>query len=297
MTPTLGEMSEDPTDRAPAEELAAAIRRMRADANVSGIELARLIGTSQATVSRYESGRLVPTMLAAGRVGWALRAPAAERRQLVELARTVAEERAGIVPKRVLLQQGAAHLQRRISHHERRARTISTFHPMIVPGLVQSEGYVRAIAAGQPKTPDAEREKWVTERLARQMQLGEPGKAGVQIVAESALHWGAAGPAVMMEQCEYLAGLAVTDSPWRVGVVPRAQQIGVTPLFVSNGFTLLDSGSVYLGTSVGNALTTDPEVVQDHLDLFARIEAMALFGEEAAAVFRQVADLYRADLA
>jgi transcriptional regulator with XRE-family HTH domain len=284
-----------PDDREPSatEQLTAALRRLRDDAGVSGAELAARIGTSQATISRYESGRLQPSMLVAGRIGWALRAPEHQRRRLVELARAAAEERAELVPKRVLLQQGAAQLQRRIRLQERRARHVRTFHPSIVPGLLQTEGYLRAIVSGPPATSDAENEVWVRERLARQLQMSQPGRTGVQIVAESALHWGVAGKAVMAEQCAHLAQLAVKRPAWRVGVIPRVPA-DPTPLFVTNGFTIHDSTSVHIGTTAGNALITDPEVVADHIALFGRIEAMARFGEDAAAIFTEVAELYLA---
>jgi transcriptional regulator with XRE-family HTH domain len=286
-------MSPDDPELSAAEQLTAALRRLRSDAGVSGADLAARIGTSQATISRYESGRLQPSMLAAGRIGWALRATVQQRRQLVELARAAAEERAGLVPKRVLLQQGAVQLQRRIRLQERRARYVRTFYPSIVPGLLQTEAYMRAVVSGPPATSDAENVAWVRERLARQLHMSQPGRTAVQIVAESALHWGVAGSAVMAEQCFHLAQLAVKRPSWRVGVVPRVPA-DPAPLFVTNGFTLHDSTSVHIGTTAGNALITDPGVVADHIELFGRIQAMARFGEEAAAVFTRVAKLYLA---
>jgi transcriptional regulator with XRE-family HTH domain len=293
--PTLGEVSED--GLSPAAELAAAVRRLRAAADMSGVELARRVGTSQSTISRYESGRLAPGMLDAGRVGWALRAPAPERRRLIELARAVAEERAGIVPKRVLLQQGVAQLQRRIRFQERRATHIATFHPSIVPGLLQTDGYMRSVVAQRATTSGAERDAWVRERIARQHQMTQAGRSGLQIVSEAALHWGVPGAGVMADQCDHLARLAVEQPGWRVGVVPRVHQEGTAPLFVTNGFTLYDSATVFLGTTAGNALITDPRVVQDHLDLMARIELAAAFGVAAARIFTAVAEVYRADAA
>jgi transcriptional regulator with XRE-family HTH domain len=286
-------MSPDDPELSAAEQLTAALRRLRADAGVSGADLAARIGTSQATISRYESGRLQPSMLAAGRIGWALRATVQQRRQLVELARAAAEERAGLVPKRVLLQQGVVQLQRRIRLQERRARHVRTFHPSIVPGLLQTEGYMRAIVSGPPATSDAENEAWVRERLARQLHMSQPGRTAVQIVAESALHWGVAGNEVMAEQCARLAQLAVKRPTWRVGVVPRVPA-EPAPLFVTNGFTIHDATSVHIGTTAGNALITDAGVVADHIELFDRIEAMASFGEDAAAIFTRAAELYLA---
>lgn len=290
--PTLSEVSEQATA---TEELADTLRRLRADAAVSGVELGIRIGTSQATVSRYESGRLVPTPLVAGRIGWALRAPRPVRRRLIELAGAAAQERAEVVSTRVLLQRGVAQLQRRIRHRERSAHHVATFHAMLVPGLLQTERYMRAIVAGPPQSTPDEDAAWLRERLARQLQMVQPGRSAVQIVAESALHWGAAGADVMTEQCDHLATLATGRPGWRVGVVPRRLPVGTPPLFPSNGFTIYDASTVVLGTTTGHAVITDERVVRDHLELFARIEELAVFGAAASQVFRRVAQLYRDD--
>lgn len=264
-------------------------------AGVSGLELGRRLGTSQSTVSRYESGRLVPSMLEAGRIGWALRATPADRRELIERARRVADERAGIVPRRVLMQHGVASLQRRIRLRERSAEHVATFQPSMVPGLLQTEAYMRAVVSGPPETSDAESEAWVRERLTRQLQRRQPGRSAVQLVAEAALHWGVAGSSVMAEQCRHVARLALARDGWHVGIIPRMPADGGAPLFVTNGFTILDSTSVQIGTTVGNALVTDQQVVQEHVALFARLEALAVFGEEAAAIAGHLAALYDSD--
>ena len=278
---------------AAATELAETLRRLRADAAVSGAVLGARIGSSQATVSRYESGRLVPTPLVAGRIGWALRAPRPVRRRLIELAGAAAEDRAELVPRRVLLQQGVAQLQRRIRHRERSAAHVATFHLTLVPGLLQTERYMRAIVSGPPASTPEEDAAWLRERLARQLQMVQPGRSAVQIVAESALHWGAAGPGIMTEQCEHLAMLATGRPSWRVGVVPRRLPQGSPPLFLTNGFTIHDGRTVLLGTTAGNAVITDERIVRDHLELFARIEKLAVYGSAASELFQQVAQRYR----
>ena len=296
--PTLGEMAQDAPDRTPAEELAAALRRMRADANVSGIEAARRIGASQSTISRYESGRLVPSMLDAGRLGWALRAPAPERRRLVEAGPDGGRGARRARAQRVLLQQGVAQLQRRIRLQERRARAHRHRPPV---GRARARCRPRATCGRSwlsepPGRPMPNARHGSGERLGRRAQMTEPGRSGMQITTESALHWGVAGPEVMAEQCDHLTRLAVGSTEWRVGVVPRLASPGGGAVFGNNGFTIHDSETVFIGTTAGNALITDPHIVQDHLDLLARVEAIALFGAEAAAVFRRVGDLYRADL-
>ncbi len=289
-------MSDGGVERSPAAELTDLLRRLRSDAGVSGADLASRIGTSQATISRYESGRLLPSLLAAGRIGRELRAPATTRRRLLELAQAAIEERSGITPIRVLLQQGVVQLQRRLRMQEARVRHIATFHPSIVPGLLQTEGYLRAIVAGPPRSTPEENDAWVRERLARQMQAAQPGRTGVQIVAEAALHWGVPGAETMAEQCAHLAKVATRWPGWRVGVVPRLPAAATHSLVVPNGFTIYDSESVFLGTTAGNALVTDPRVVADHLELLARVEELAVFGSDAVDLFGSLAERYTADL-
>lgn len=284
------------SDGSAAAELAAMLRNLRRDAGVTGSELGQRIGASQATVSRYESGRLRPTPLVAGRIGQALRVPRPVRRRLIELARDASDEQIGIVPKRVLLQQGVASLQRRLRHQTRSATHVATFHGTLVPGLLQCEAYARALIATQPTLPDDEREGWVRERLGRQLHMVQPGRTAVQILAEAVLHWGGAGPAVMAEQCEHLAWLAAGRPEWHVGIVPRRLPPDTPPLFVNNGFDIHDNQTVILGTTAGNAVITDERIVADHVELFAKIEKLAIFGAEAAALFSAIAELYRSEI-
>lgn len=279
--------------RTPKEELAIALRQLRSDAGMSGAELAQRIGTSQPTISRYERGALVPSMLDAGRIAWAVGAPAAERRRVIELARTVAEERAGIVPVRVVLQIGVTNLQRRLRLREKHARSVATFHSGIVPGLLQTEGYMRAIAATRPALTEHEIRTWMGERLARQQQMTEPGRECLQLLAESALYWGAAGAPVMAEQCDHIARISRERPAWRVGVIPRFLPAGTPPVFPQNGFDLYDGTEVALGLTAGTALVKDHHTVASHAALLAQLEAIAVYGDDARAVLARAADEYR----
>ncbi|MGI5125887.1 helix-turn-helix domain-containing protein [Pseudonocardia sp. CA-107938] len=283
------------SDGSAAAELAATLRRLRGDAGITGAELGARIGASQATISRFESGRLRPSPLVAGRIGLALRLPRPAMRRLIELARDAAEEQVGIVTKRVLLQQGVASLQRRLRHRQRSATHVATFCGTIVPGLLQCEAYARALIADRPIS-DGEREDWVRERMGRQLHMVQPGRSATQIMAESALHWGGTGPAVMAEQCDHLAWLATNRPEWHIGVIPRRLPAGTSPSYITNDFNIHDSSTVLLGTTAGNAIITDPQIVADHVELFGKLQKLAIFGAEAAALFTEIAELYRAEI-
>ncbi|MGG8409596.1 Scr1 family TA system antitoxin-like transcriptional regulator, partial [Streptomyces sp. 12297] len=55
------------------------------------------------------------------------------------------------------------------------AREIREYAPLIIPGLLQTEAYARAVfRAYQPTAPEATIEELVTNRLARAALLGDP---------------------------------------------------------------------------------------------------------------------------
>ncbi|MCE0767401.1 DUF5753 domain-containing protein [Pseudonocardia kujensis] len=193
-----------------------------------------------------------------------------------------------------------ANLQRRFARAEKQASEVATFSPLMVPGLLQTEGYMRAIyrsGGGAPGGPDEE--EWLAIRRGRHevsMSQDRPRKYR-QLLAESTLAWGVAGADVMAEQCEHLA--AAIDRPgWRIGIIPRVpKNPHARPEFPQNAFDLHDEKSLVLGTSGGVAVTQDAYTVERHVALFARLEALAVFDEEAKAILRATARDYRLAMA
>lgn len=285
-------------DRRSAEELAALISHLRKASGLSGSELARRLGPgfSQSKISRLQAGILTPSPMDAGRIGWELRnvASRAERRRLIELAQDVVQERSGAYRVRVVLSHGSARLQREIGERIERANRLATFHPVLVPGMLQTDGYMRSITASSPAPLSPRRvERWLTER--KRQQRSRMGRPSVQLLTEGALSWGVAGAQVMAEQCEYIAGLIDTAHGWEIGVIPRHMQLsrGFPIAHPVNGFELYDTSAVFVGTSLGNALVTDSRAIAEHVDLLARLRALALWGEDARRLLHHLADEYR----
>lgn len=283
-------LTDETPDRTPAEELAAALRQHRKTAGVSGPELARRTGYSQSTISRMERGDLAVSMLAAGRIAWALRLPRDTVRELIETARTAGEQRAGIIPIRTVLQHGAESVQRRIRLRERNVDHQQLYHPSILPGLLQTEGYMRLVAVSGGLTGTAV-DRFVRERTQRKREGGT--RRCTFLLPEGVLYQGMPDASVMAEQCDHLAEIATGHQFWRLGVVPRITPPGSWPNVTHNGFDIYDSREVFLGTTAGNAFPKDETTVREHVDLFARLSAIALWGEDAAALLRPIAADYR----
>ncbi|MGH3599566.1 MAG: Scr1 family TA system antitoxin-like transcriptional regulator [Pseudonocardiaceae bacterium] len=281
-------MTDAQPDRPSAETLGGTLRRLRTAAGVTGVEMAHRVGRdiSQSTISRLERGELAVTMMWAGRYGFHLDLPHAERRELIEAAQTAMEARAEIVPIRTILQAGGVEsVQRRIRLRERNVSQLDVFHNTIVPGLVQTEAYMRAVVAH--RTP-AQIERFVAERLHRQREAAT--RSCTILLTEGVFFQGMPDPAMLAEQAEHIADLATSHRFWRVGVVPR---ITARPNITHNGFDVYDDGQAFIGTTAGNALMKEPRPVTDHVARFADLVELAVLGEDAAVVLRRIAADYR----
>lgn len=264
---------------------------------MSGAELARRmtdaappgVKYSQPTVNRYERGvGAPPRPHVVELVAQVLALPAEDREALVSLAQDVADRRSDVTPIRVVLQHGVESVQRRIRIRERTVEHLRVFHPSIVPGLLQTEGYARLVFADHGTTGET-LNRLVAERLRRASDSAT--RTCTILLTEGTLMQGASDPAVMAEQCRHIAATAVAHRYWRVGVVPRV--ISGRPANISqNGFDLYDELQVFIGTTAGNALVTDKATITEHLRRFAELEALALFGGAAGEVLRQVATGY-----
>ncbi|WP_103503609.1 MULTISPECIES: helix-turn-helix transcriptional regulator [unclassified Streptomyces] len=102
---------------------------------------------------------------------------------------------------------------------EQAATAICEYHPLLVPGLAQTEGYARAIFQG--RRPE-NLEDMVTARLERQRILARDEPPQLWIVLEEAvLRRRIAGPSVMADQLRQLRGIA-TNPRHVVQLIPSA---------------------------------------------------------------------------
>ncbi|HEX2133860.1 MAG TPA: helix-turn-helix transcriptional regulator [Actinophytocola sp.] len=96
---------------------------------------------------------------------------------------------------------------------EESASLIQTFELQFVPGLLQTEEYIRAVTGrGHPERLDAAGERRVRLRLQRQKVLSRAGAPRLwAVIDESVLHRPIGGPAVLRRQLDHL--LEVTRQP------------------------------------------------------------------------------------
>ncbi|MEU6712452.1 helix-turn-helix transcriptional regulator [Nonomuraea sp. NPDC046802] len=88
---------------------------------------------------------------------------------------------------------------------EATAEAIRTWEPLVVPGLLQTEDYARAVLSGEPGVTPEEIEEHVIARVERQSILRRPKPPILWVVIdEGVLHRPIGSPAVMAAQLTHL---------------------------------------------------------------------------------------------
>ncbi len=181
--------------------------------------------------------------------------------------------------------------------YENEASLIRCFEPIVVPGLLQTEKYMRALfEGGSPRPPGAEAiERQVELRLQRQLHVlrreGPPNF--VAVLDESVIRRTIGGAQVMAEQLRAIAE-AARMSNVTVQITPLA---GAVHPGLSGSFALLDFSDPHDepvlqidGPLVDSLLRDDPELLGTYRLSFDRIRDSALSSEMSREMILKIAD-------
>ncbi len=163
---------------------------------------------------------------------------------------------------------------------EAEAARLRDFQSMVLPGLLQTEDYARAIlraAAGAGPADDIEQQ--VALRMARQQVLGGTAPPELCLVlSEGVLRVQVGGPEVMRGQLRKLAEVAGRGQV-TLQVLPLRAAAQAQPV---SSFTMLDFADpadpsvVYTEHLTGGLLLDDPGEVRTYSALFDQLRAEAL---------------------
>ncbi|MFG3014858.1 helix-turn-helix domain-containing protein [Streptomyces cinerochromogenes] len=250
--------------------LGARLRVLRGESGLTGAVLAQRAGVGQPTVSKIETGRMVPSRNVLDRLLDALGLDESAAREVRELlAGVVAAE--DVEPTAVDVAEGTT-----VDEEVWSARSVRSFQCVVLPAMLQSAEYARHVFQSAPHaTPEAVG-RAVAARVDRQSVLYEPGRESVFVITEAVLRTWPGSPALMLAQFDRL--LAVESlSTVRLGVVPWRRPVPVLP---RHGFTLCDRRAVVIETFDSERVSTDPAEVAAYEQTFARFERAAIFGAE-----------------
>lgn len=182
---------------------------------------------------------------------------------------------------------------------EMSASAMWTHQSLLLPGLVQTEEYRRAMidAAGFGASPLVSKQ-WIELTARRQKRLGEDGFSFNAVMPESVLHYPIGGPAIMSEQLEKLAetsglpGVSIRIVPWSVG-----GHAGLT----SGSFVLFDfppqkldwmneDPVVYIEQRASDLYLSDTAAVEQYRSVYHAIEDVALPEDESKQLILKIAE-------
>lgn len=176
------------------------------------------------------------------------------------------------------------------------ARREQSFEPLIVPGLLQTAAYARAMYAADRTRGSDETERLVAMRLERQRALTrESARLELHaILDEAALRRIVGDRAVMREQTEHL--LAAADLPnVLVQVLPldRGAHVGMAGAFSLLAFDENAGNTiVYVDSPAGNLYLEKPRDVRRFTADFEQLAATAYDSHASASLFKRIAKDY-----
>jgi transcriptional regulator with XRE-family HTH domain len=261
-----------------------ALRRLRIRAGYeTGKQFATALGWQPSKVSRIESGRTLPDDEDV--IAWleAIQAPDAT---LAEMRDRLRDLRLARASWRRRLRSGHTPAQVELGDRERTATHLVQVEFFVVPGLVQTAEYARALfaVAAEMHSSPPDLDAAVLARMRRQEVLYDPAKTVEILVGESALRYPIAARSVMVGQLDRIANLTGLPTV-RLGVIPLDERLPVVAL---HGHLMLDN-EVVVEVNHTDVPVTDPEDVALYRLITDRLWSVALEGDRARALLARIA--------
>lgn len=268
-------------------ELGALLRALRTDAGMTVEQVAEALLCSQSKVSRLETGHRGASARDIRDLCNLYHVSDPSREHLGQLARE-GKEQAWWQPFDLPYATYVG--------LEAEAASIRDFEPGLIPGLLQTPDYARALhEAAMPRLSPAVIEQRIEVRQTRQSILirDEPPEFSA-IVDEAVLHRVVGGPAVMAVQLDRV--IEACELP-NVGMQVVTYSVGAHPALDST-FILLDLAPpvpsvVYVEGLVGQMYLERPQDVQRYAQVFERLSTLSLSQQQSIDLIAKQSKLYK----
>lgn len=271
----MNEAHRSPTVR--RRRLAAELRRLREAAGLTHEEVASRLGWHRSKIGRIESAQFVRLSLTDLRAMLDLYGATGEeqREPLITLAKEARQRDWWHTYSDVLPNPHSTFIGL-----EAETSSIRTYQAQLVPGLLQTEDYTRAILkATRMTTRDTdEAQRFVDVRKARQDLLyQEPAIKLWAVLDEAVLRRVIGGTAVMTAQLERLAEAAELPQV-TLQVLPYAagEHAALEGSFMILGFSRAEQDVVYLDAATGGVYVEKAEDIERYAAVFDHVRAAAL---------------------
>ena len=264
--------------QAAREALAGHLRDLRLDAGLTGRELALRAGWSTAKASRIENAKTPPSD--ADIRAWCVACRAED--QCADLIAANRSVDSMYVEWRRKQRTGLRRLQESAVPLFERTRHFRVYCSDVVPGLVQTDGYARALLTSITefrRIPD-DVEQAVEARMARSHVIREGDHRFALVIEEDVLYYGFGDNAVMAGQLGYL--LAVMSLPSvSLGIIPRTAPRRMWPV---ETFMVFDDERAAVELLSADVSVTAPSDVALYVRAFGELAEMAVHGGRARAL-------------
>jgi transcriptional regulator with XRE-family HTH domain len=237
---------------------------------------------SPSKLSKIENGKLAPSASDVECILTAIGVSDSVKAEYTEAARAAATE---TTAWRLLKRSGVHKGQQAARSLEAQMSVLRLFQPALVPGLLQTPEYIRAVLRRHDLSEDALR-RTISGRLDRQAVLYEKSKSLRFIITEPALRWRIVSPQMMAAQLDRivsLSRLAHVD----IRVVPLdARQNDIA----NHAFVIRDDRMVTVETVHAEVVITDPRDVGVYVMKFDGFEEVALSGDGMRGLVESIRD-------
>nr|WP_202447055.1 helix-turn-helix transcriptional regulator [Streptomyces sp. SID5468] len=258
------------------------MRALRVASGKEAKAVARSALMSPSKLSKIENGKLAVGATDVERILSAIGVSDEVKAEYSEAARASATE---ATAWRLLKRMGVHKGQLAVKAHEAQMSSLRLFQPALVPGLLQTPEYIRAVLRRHRLSDDA-LTRTINGRLERQTVLYGEGKSLRFIVTEPVLRWRIVPPQMMAAQLDrllFVSRLAHVD----IRVVPL--EIPQNDI-ANHAFVIRDDRVVTVETVHAEVVVTDPRDVGLYVDKFAGFERVALSGDGMRSLVEGIRD-------
>ncbi len=185
-------------------------------------------------------------------------------------------------------------LFRRLGYHRKQQQiraldesmgSLKLFQPSLIPGLLQTPEYVRAVLARKDLAEET-LAKTISARLERQQVLYDSGKQPQFIITESVLRWRLLPPPMMAGQLDRIVSLSRLPNVDIRIVSLAADQVDVP----GHSFVIRDDRIVTVEAVHAEIVVTDPRDVAVYLQKFEGFARTAVSGDALRSLIEGIRD-------
>ncbi|MFD7092354.1 helix-turn-helix domain-containing protein [Streptomyces sp. NPDC056641] len=263
-------------------QLGAALRALRRASGKEAKAVARGALMSPSKLSKIENAKLAPSAADVERILSALGVSDEIKAEYTEASRAAATE---ATAWRLLRRTGVHRGQHATKALEAQMSTLRLFQPALVPGLLQTPEYIRAVLRRHGLTEDSLL-RTMSGRIDRQAILYDDTKSLRFLITEPVLRWRIVPAPMMAAQLDRIVSISrLTHVDIRVVPLSIRQQD-----FASHAFVIRDDRMVTVETVHAEMVVTDPRDIQLYARKFEGFEKAALSGEAMRSMLEKIRD-------